>query len=96
MEEKVSNVLFYSRITLHSTTGLSLAELLQNRKLRSRLDLVKPNLEERVVGHRFNMLANMLAGIFLKWETLCMYASMEKDQSGCLDTYHKLMGWCVM
>ena len=49
MEERVSHVLFYSHITPNSTTGLTPAELLQNRRLRSRLDLVKPNIEDRVV-----------------------------------------------
>ena len=46
--EKVSQVLFYSHITPHSTTGLSPSELLQNRRLRSRLDLLLPDLETRV------------------------------------------------
>ena len=49
MEERVSHVLFYSHITPNSTTGLTPAELLQNRRLRSRLDLVKPNIEDHVV-----------------------------------------------
>ena len=46
--DKVSHVLFYSHITPHSTTGLSPSELLQNRRLRSRLDLIFPDLGTRV------------------------------------------------
>ena len=35
-------------ITPHTTTGQSPAEMLMGRKLRSRLDLVKPDLEHKV------------------------------------------------
>ena len=41
------------------------------------------------------MLANMLASTVFNWEILCMYVCMEWDLSGCLDTYHNLMVWCV-
>ena len=41
-------MLFYSHITPHSTTGVSPAELLQNRRLRSRLDLLRPDIEIKV------------------------------------------------
>ena len=36
------------RITPHSTTGTSPAELLLGRRPRTRLDLLKPNRAERV------------------------------------------------
>lgn len=45
---KVSRVLFSYRITPQSTTGLSPAELLQGRRLRSTLDLVHPDLRTKV------------------------------------------------
>ncbi len=48
MLDKVSHVLFSSHITPHSTTGRSPAELLQNRQLQSRLDLLRPDIEARV------------------------------------------------
>ena len=48
MEERLAKVLFTYRITPHITTGVPPAELLLGRKLRSRLDLVYPNLEGRV------------------------------------------------
>ena len=48
IQDKVSHVLFYSYITPLSTTGVSLAELLQNRRLRSRLDLLRPDIEVKV------------------------------------------------
>ena len=40
------------RITPHSTTGLSPAELLMGRKLHSRLDLLKPRIDKRVLEKR--------------------------------------------
>ena len=42
------------RITLHSTTGSSPAELMFGRNLRSRLDQVQPNVSERVEVHQEN------------------------------------------
>ncbi|XP_043944941.1 uncharacterized protein K02A2.6-like [Protopterus annectens] len=48
MAAKVSRVLFNYRITPQSTTGLSPAEMLQGRRLRSTLDLVHPNIRAKV------------------------------------------------
>ncbi|XP_043917844.1 uncharacterized protein K02A2.6-like [Protopterus annectens] len=48
MAAKVSRVLFNYRITPQSTTGLSPAEMLQGRRLRSTLDLVRPNIRAKV------------------------------------------------
>ena len=45
---RLTQVLFSYRITPHSTTGISPAELLVGCKLRSRLDLLHPNLEQTV------------------------------------------------
>lgn len=45
---KVSRVLFSYRITPQSTTGLSPAEMLQGRKLRSTLDLIHPDRRRKV------------------------------------------------
>ncbi|XP_056098696.1 uncharacterized protein K02A2.6-like [Rhinichthys klamathensis goyatoka] len=45
---KVSRVLFSYRITPQSTTGLSPAEMLQGRKLRSTLDFIHPDRRRRV------------------------------------------------
>ena len=45
LSERISHVLFYNHITPQSTTGLSPSELLQHRRLRSRLDLIKPDLQ---------------------------------------------------
>ena len=48
IQDRLARFLFSYRITLQSTTGSLPAELLMGRKLRSRLDLVKPNLAKRV------------------------------------------------
>ena len=48
MRDRVSHVLFYSHITPSTTTGMSPSELLQNRRLRTRLDLLRPNISGRV------------------------------------------------
>ena len=44
LTEKISKFLFKYRITPHTTTGITSAELLMGRKLRSRLDLLQPSL----------------------------------------------------
>ena len=46
--DRIARFLFQYRITPHITTGLSPAEMLLGRNIRSRLDLLKPNLEQKV------------------------------------------------
>ena len=48
ISDKVSHILFHNHITPNSTTGVSPAELLQKRRLRSRLDLLQPDVRARV------------------------------------------------
>ena len=45
---KLARLLFSYRKTPQSTTGVSPAELLMGRRLRSALDLVKPDLHKRM------------------------------------------------
>lgn len=45
IETKVSRFLFSYRITPQATTGLSPAEMLMSRRLRSTLDLIRPDLK---------------------------------------------------
>ena len=47
--DQLSRFLFQYRITPHTTTGTAPAELLLGRKPRSRLDILKPVIEERVL-----------------------------------------------
>ena len=44
IHDKIARVLFQYRMTPHSTTGVTPAELLLGRNLRSLLDLLKPNI----------------------------------------------------
>ena len=48
LEDRLSKFLSNYRLTPHTTTGLSPAELLFGRRPRSRLDLVRPNLAKHV------------------------------------------------
>ena len=48
LETQIARFLFRYRITPHSTTGVSPAEMLMGRRPRSRLDLLHPDIGERV------------------------------------------------
>ena len=48
MSARIAQVLFTYRITPHTTTGVSPAELLLGRRLRTKLDLIRPNTAKRV------------------------------------------------
>ena len=48
LETLIQRFLFDYRITPHSTTGISPANLLMNRQPKSKLDLVLPNLSKRI------------------------------------------------
>ena len=48
IETKVSRFLFRYRITPHTTTGQSSAQLLMNRQPKNRLALARPSIEKRV------------------------------------------------
>ena len=53
MTAQLSRFLFTYRNTPHPTTGTSPAELLQDCRLRSALDLMKPDLKGRVLVEQF-------------------------------------------
>ena len=48
LKAKLARLLFNYRITPHTTTGVSPAQLLMGRTLKSRFDLLKPNIAARV------------------------------------------------
>ena len=48
METRVAKFLFHYRLTPHSTTGCSPAELLLHRRPRSLLDVIRPKVDDRV------------------------------------------------
>ena len=48
IKEKLSRFLFDYRITPHATTGVPLCQLLMNRQLRSRFDLLYPTVAKKM------------------------------------------------
>ena len=48
MEVKLARFLFFYRVTPHSTTGMSPAELMFGQQLRTRFDILLPGLANRV------------------------------------------------
>lgn len=52
MASRIAKVLMAYRTTPQSTTGVSPSELLQGRRIRTRLDLLKPSVTERVEKHQ--------------------------------------------
>ena len=52
VKEKLAKFLFIYRITPHSSTGVAPAELLMGRRLRSRLDLLRPDLSATVQNNQ--------------------------------------------
>ena len=48
LESKLSHFLFHYRLTPQTTTGQSPAELLLGRRIKSRLDLLHPNVKSKV------------------------------------------------
>ena len=55
---RLARVLFGYRITPQSTTGVSPAQLLLNRQPRTKFDLLRPNLTERVEQHQSQHKSN--------------------------------------
>ena len=58
LEAQICKFLFQYRLTPHSTTGVSPAELLLNRRPRSRLDLLYPDVSSRVRKNQVKQKAN--------------------------------------
>ena len=52
LETRLTRFLFHYRTTPHATTGQCPAELMLGRQLRTRLDLLKPNIGKRVRAHQ--------------------------------------------
>ena len=56
LETRVSRYLFTYRITPHTVTGISPAEMLMGRRLRSALDLIKPDIGRKFEESRESMM----------------------------------------
>ena len=52
LSERLAKVLFHYRVSPHSSTNVSPAELLFQRKLKSKLDLVRPDISSRIESNQ--------------------------------------------
>lgn len=64
LQHKVDNFLFVYRNSVHATTNRTPAMLFMNRHLRSRIDLLKPNLRREVQNKQFNTMSSETARSF--------------------------------
>ena len=62
LDTQLSRFLFRYRITPHSVTGVSPAELLMGQRSRSQLDLVRPNVEQQVYNRQLTEQINRGGG----------------------------------
>ena len=56
LQSRISRFLFHYRITPHTVTGLSPAELLMGRRPRSKLDLLFPNMSNKMEQYQQKMI----------------------------------------
>ena len=85
--DRLSHILFYNHMTPQTTTGMSPAELLQNRRLRSRLDLIKPDLQVRIEKKQYNQqaFAKIHSQILCWGGCLCPNVCRWKEVDSCQD-----------
>ena len=89
LETKLSRFLFQYRITPHTTTGISPAEMLMGRKPKSHLDLLHPDVGARVVrsqeeqkGRRDQHAKERLLSV----GTVCLPRTLLRVLPGCQDS----------
>ena len=58
IDTRLARFLFHYRTTPNSTTGVSPAELLMGRKLKTHLDHLRPNLASTVQGRQYSQMMN--------------------------------------
>ena len=76
IQTKLSRFLISYRTTSHTTTEETPAELFLKRSIRTRLDLLKPNLEDKITQKqedqkRFHDGATAVAREFLPGQKMC-------------------------
>ena len=80
---RVATVLFSYRMTPQTTTGVSPSELLLGKKLRTRLDLLKPNLTSWVESKQVDQKSTHEPGHTSSMlERKCMLGILVKGESG--------------
>ena len=90
LKTRVATVLCSHRITPYVTTGVSPAELLLGKRLRTRLDLLKPNTTSHVEGKQLRNLTPTAAQLNIASSGLVgryMSVTMVKDSCGYLEKW---------
>ncbi|KAI7813566.1 hypothetical protein IRJ41_020631 [Triplophysa rosa] len=87
LQHKIDNVLFMYRNAVHATTGQPPAMIFFKRNLRSRLDLIKPNVRWYVENKQFASIKDRPTKTFrVGQEVLARDYRMEKWQPGTIVT----------
>lgn len=82
--DRVARLLFHYRMTPHTTTGLSPSEMLLGRKLRSRLDLLKPDIQQKVMPSKSLTMTSTVRLETLQRETVCSRKISDRENNGCV------------
>ncbi|XP_052271558.1 uncharacterized protein LOC127872267 [Dreissena polymorpha] len=77
VNQRLSNILLAYRTSPHSTTNETPAVLFMGRAFQTRLSLIKPNVEKRVLREQEKMFANSKrpARTFMNGKQVCVYHS---------------------
>ena len=97
LEVRVQRFLFKYRVTPQATTGVSPAELLMGRRIRTHLDLLYPDIQQRVRTNksaRKRITMHMLDHATCSVEIWCMLVILVLDQNGCQESYRKQWDKC--
>ncbi len=87
LQHKIDNFLFIYRNATHSTTGQTPAMMFLKKNLRSRLDLIKPNVRRDVENKQFvHMNDRPTRNVQVGQEVLARDYRLEKWQPGTITT----------
>ena len=98
---KLANFLFAYRSAPHSTTGQSPAMLFLGRNLRSRLDILKPNVRRHVNNKQMDQTASHTSANITRITSftlvkLFLFATTEAIKNGYLVWYMLALDLCPM
>ena len=95
LQRQLSNFLFHYRMTPHTTTRVSPAELMMGRQLRTRPDLMRPDVGARVVRKQKKQKeyrdVSCKEKVSLR-ELQSLFVILLVANDGCLALLHNIMG----